>query len=533
MSLTDTPGAGIVGPAAAGCTGTTTLTCPVGTLAPGASVPFTVTATADPSLASGTVLTNTATVTATTADPVAANNSATASSTTSAPSADVAVTKSGPASVTPGVTFDYDMTVHNNGPSQAAGVTLTDTLPSGVTFVSATGATCSAAVECTLGTVPAGATVPVTLTVMPDSGLIEGTVLVNTVTVSSTTADPAPADNTATADVTVGPSVANVTIAKDAPATMVAGQDAVYDITVTNTGPSVAHDVRGVDVLPAGLTFVSSAPDYCSAIGQTVTCFAPELFVHSVQILVTVHVAANVPEGTQLLNGASASSPDDPDIPPVPPTPGPPVQTVADLNIVKTAPATVTAGGSFDYPLTVSNAGPSDAQAVTVTDTLPAGVTLTAATGATCSGAPVVCGVGTLAAGGLTTVTLHVTAASSLAAGTSLVNTATVTSPTNDPATGNNTDTAMSTVGPPSADLRIAKTGPDTAVPGTQVSYPARGHQRRAVRRDRRGRHRHPAGRIDVRFQQPRGLHGRGRLHSRVAGRGRLDHGHPDRGGRQ
>jgi hypothetical protein len=53
-------------------------------------------------LAAGTVLTDTATVGADTADPVPGNNTATAATTLAAASTDLAVTKTGPATATPG-----------------------------------------------------------------------------------------------------------------------------------------------------------------------------------------------------------------------------------------------------------------------------------------------------------------------------------------------------------------------------------------------------------------------------------------------
>ena len=58
-----------------------------------------------------------------------------------------------------------------------------------------------------------------------------------------------------------------------------------------------------------------------------------------------------------------------------------PVTASADLSIVKTGPATVVAGGSVSYSLVVANNGPSDAANLSVTDTLPAGVTFVSATG--------------------------------------------------------------------------------------------------------------------------------------------------------
>jgi uncharacterized repeat protein (TIGR01451 family) len=72
-------------------------------------------------------------------------------------SADLAITKSGsPNPVKQGQTITYTLGVTNNGPSNATGVTVTDTLPTKVTFVSATPSqgSCSQAagiVTCALG----------------------------------------------------------------------------------------------------------------------------------------------------------------------------------------------------------------------------------------------------------------------------------------------------------------------------------------------------------------------------------------------
>ena len=68
------------------------------------------------------------------ADPDSADTSASIS-TTVTPVADLSVTKSdSPDPLYAGEQLTYALTVHNAGPSSAGGVTLTDTLPSGVTF---------------------------------------------------------------------------------------------------------------------------------------------------------------------------------------------------------------------------------------------------------------------------------------------------------------------------------------------------------------------------------------------------------------
>jgi uncharacterized repeat protein (TIGR01451 family) len=104
--------------------------------------------------------------------------------------------------VAPGQTLVYTLTVANAGPAAADGVTVTDPLPAGTTFVSCTASqgTCAGpaagtngTVVASLGTIPngGGATITIQTTVVAPAGSIR-----NTATVTSTTPDDNPDNNT-------------------------------------------------------------------------------------------------------------------------------------------------------------------------------------------------------------------------------------------------------------------------------------------------------------------------------------------------
>lgn len=185
------------------CAGTTPKTCSLGTLAAGSSATITITALTASNRAD---VTNTATVSATEPDPDLTNNSSTVSTFNTA---DVAISKTATASTTIGGNITYTLTVTNNGgtpPNTANLVTVTDPLPTGTTFVSATTTvgSCSgtAVVTCNLGNMVSGATETITIVATNNSAGTKG----NTATVSvdtSTTYDPNPTNNSSTATTAV------------------------------------------------------------------------------------------------------------------------------------------------------------------------------------------------------------------------------------------------------------------------------------------------------------------------------------------
>ncbi|MGH2724839.1 MAG: hypothetical protein ACRDI0_11385 [Actinomycetota bacterium] len=153
------------------------------------------------------------------------------------PTADVAVTKEGPATVEVGSDVTYVLQSTNNGPDPAGGVTLTDELPAGfvVASVETTTGTCTAGatVVCDLGTMSPEAAVTVTIVATPTTA----GPAVNHATVTTTAFDPVSANDASQAATSVTGSSC----------TVVGTQGA--DTLTGTSGPDVLCGLRGADVL--------------------------------------------------------------------------------------------------------------------------------------------------------------------------------------------------------------------------------------------------------------------------------------------
>lgn len=131
-----------------------------------------------------------------------------------APVADLSITKTdSPDPVTAGSSLTYTITIANNGPNTATGVTLTDTLPGSVTFVSSTPSQgfCSGAavVTCSIGSLANSASATVAIVVTPTAA---GTIT-NTASVTAAVTDTNTANNSATQSTTVSAAGGNTSAA--------------------------------------------------------------------------------------------------------------------------------------------------------------------------------------------------------------------------------------------------------------------------------------------------------------------------------
>ncbi len=452
-----------------------TVTCTLGALANGANAGIDI--KVRPQIP-GTI-TNTAGVTSAASDPSSANNSA-STNTTVDPAADISLTKTdAPDPALEGEQVTYTLTAHNAGPQNATGVVLTDTLPGGVTFDSATpsqGAPCnesSGTVTCNLGTIADDADATVEIKVTPQG---PGT-LTNQASITSDLADPDTADRSASAVTTVDPA-ADLSLTKgDAPDPVLAGQQLTYTLAVANSGPRTATGVQLTDNLPSTVTFNSATPSQgsCSHASGTVTCALGTL-ANTGSATVTIVVTPQ--EGGTITNQATVSSDlRDPTSPNNAASAQTTVNPAADLELTKTdSPDPVLAGELLTYTLAVHNAGPSSAAATQLIDTLPEGVVFVSAvpTQGTCSesSGTVDCGLGTLANGATVNVEVKIRPQTP---GT-ITNQAGVVSLALDADTGDNNASAATTVNA-AADLSLTKSdSPDPVLVGGTLTYTLTAH---------------------------------------------------------
>ncbi len=461
------------------------VTCTIPGVAAGDSVDLTIVGDIDANLVSGDIFENSVAITGYDGtDPNLDNNDAIAPSTIDR-NAGLMLTKSAsPSSVVAGEDITWTLTLTNDGPSSASGVTLTDALPAGVTFVSldvvsgvADCAEAAATISCDVGTAPArallvGDTVVVEVVATTDADLADGASIDNTANAAS----PDDADGAEGASSTPVTRSADVSVTKTAvPDPVVAGETVDYLITVENAGPSEATNVVVNDTLPVGVTWASGD---CTPNGQTVECSAGTIAADGSAVFsFTANVAFDLADGAQVTNNAVVTATEtDPNPDNDDDSATSNIDREADLSIVKDdGDATVTAGEIVSYTMTVVNAGPSQASGIEVTDAVPANTTFdvdASTPGCSVAAGIVTCPVaGPLDPGDDGSVIIAFVGDDDLASGSTITNAASVAGNETDPVSGNDTDGDTTPV-VTSADVSIIKDSVETtAVAGSTLTW--------------------------------------------------------------
>ena len=354
--------------------------------------------------------------------------------------ADLSVVKTAsPSTAIAGDQLTYTFTTSNNGPSNATGVVLSDTLPAGVQYVSSsssqgTVADTNGTISVELGSLASGAvaTTNVVVTVNPsDSGS-----LTNTVLVTGNQPDPNLNNNTSTVTTPVTQSVDLALVKTATPNPVVAGQQLTYTLTATNNGPSNATGVTIADTLPSTTSYVSSSGSATASVsGQTLTLDVGSLSAGASATETIVVTVASTASGTITNTATVSGNQPDPNLAnntaSVTTTVNTPVieQSFVDVKVVKTASVNpVVVGNDLTYTIAVSNNSLNTAGDVVLVDTLPAGYSYISSTGPvspTVSGSTITWDLGAMTAQAADTITVlgQVTSA----AASTITNTATAT----------------------------------------------------------------------------------------------------------
>jgi uncharacterized repeat protein (TIGR01451 family) len=387
--------------------------------------------------------------------------------------ADLAVTLSPPpANVVIGAgNFQYSATIVNEGPQDATGVALKESLPSSLKFVSATPSqgTCAGTttITCDLGAMADPSSATVSFTVTPTAA---GT-FTDALHVAGSQADLNSKNDTASFTVTVLVPADIAVSGNSSVTTAATGDKVTYTIQVANAGPGPATNVVLTDSISDGnlaMTALTTSQGSCTPTPGNITCTIGTI---NSGAKVNISFVFTMGPSEVVANGLSLTS-DTPDI------------NTADNSLVlnvnvnpanlaviqNAAPTTVFAGAQTLFTISVNNNGPAQATNVVLNDTLPGGATIGSvqASQGTCA-APVngamSCTLGTLAASASATISFGATSST----GGTETNNVSVSSDQVDPDSSNNSanlDVAVQdfSITPEKQSLTVARGGSGSEV---------------------------------------------------------------------
>ena len=291
-----------------------------------------------------------------------------------------------------GATLIWTITVTNSGEAEAAGVKVRDELPTGITYADISAVTPSDAQIAADGsngfiwTIPAVAANNGTATVQFSAkvpvGAAAGDELLNTATV--TEFDEKEPETPITDDAKTIVIDSDLTIVKDVDkAAAKVGEILTWTVTVTNSGEVEATEVKVYDELPAGIAYadvsaIMPADAQIVADGNNGFIWTiPTIAANNGAATVTfsAKVPAGISEGADLTNTVTVTEINKK-------RPKTPIMDdarteviVPKLAIVKDVDkATVKAGETLTWTITVTNSGKAEATGVKVGDALPEGI---------------------------------------------------------------------------------------------------------------------------------------------------------------
>ncbi len=340
-------------------------------------------------------------------------------------SASVAGAKANIASATPGAAVVFTIAQGNRGPNPATGVNTTVVVPAGLPVAGANAVTINGAGPTsiasggaanytggatydpatglvtfpTIGNQPTGAANNASYTIGFNAPLLG--VATATVAVQTTSSDNLPADNQATAQVTIAPAApADLSVALVGPTAATVGQVLAYTLTTNNNGPASATSVGQALSLPAGLLVSTTDANSVqingalpSAVVSGVATYAGLITYNAATGLLTIPpVASLAPDGvltttigypapangsvSLVLAAAATVTTTSPESNLLNNVAGltTTLQAAADVQVSLTGVGQIAPGNPVTYGVTALNNGPSPAPAVATTVSLPTGL---------------------------------------------------------------------------------------------------------------------------------------------------------------
>jgi uncharacterized repeat protein (TIGR01451 family)/gliding motility-associated-like protein len=438
-------------------------------------------------------LSNTATVTAT------ESGSPSPSSTTNTTvnrTPTIAITKNGPTALIAGENITYTLDIFNTSTADAQNLSIADAVSNQIGSVTwtatatgtaqlLTGASGTGNTVAITGNVPAGSANHITVTITGKVSTALNGNLANTATATPSESGTTPATSTINTTVSKIPVLA---VQKSGPASINAGEQISYTITVTNQGTADANASVITDAIPASIlnpswtTSVSgTAVVTAGAIGSTnaisVTGDIPAGVANKIVITVTGTVDAGT-AATSITNSATVTPAESGATAKTSNTVTTSVGKLPSISLTKTGPATAKSGETVTYIIEAINNGPSNASNLSITDAIPTqltGVTWTAVASGT-STVSVASGTGSvsltsnLKVGSANKVTI--TATGTIAAGQSnvTITNQAVATPTEAGITPVNSNAVSTAIFNKSA-ITIVKAGPSSVNAGENVTY--------------------------------------------------------------
>jgi uncharacterized repeat protein (TIGR01451 family) len=377
------------------------------------------------------------------------------------------------------------ITLTNDGPNQATGVVVKDLIPAGLSCDSAVvsqGSFTNNGAKCdwSAGSLNAGASA--TMRLSSTVSAANGSTLTNRASITAADqADGNAGNNTASQVLYIGASDLALSKVADNSAPN-EGETVTFTVTLTNNGTNAVNGIAVTDLLPAGLTLLTAAPDaplpsqgsYDDATGVWTVGALP--YPGSATLILKAAVDAGT-GGAIITNSADITAADSFD-----PLPGNNVAT-ADITVqqadifVNQSASTLTpyTGDTVTFTIVAGNNGPHGATGVLVRDVLPSGLTYlshTASAGTSYDPSSGDWSVGALAKAVPFTLTVVATVDPG-SAGATLLNTAgKISADQSDPNSSN--DSATISISPQTLtiDLRLTKTvDKATPVEGSNVVF--------------------------------------------------------------